>query len=203
MLGRKLPRPAGASEVPDSRRNSARQCVQELYGDWYAPLLRYAYRATGNLQSAEDLVQEAFTDLYRALLLGKTIENPKGWTLCVVRRRVVDQQREQARHGGSFLSITEAGELAAKPSQPSPAAWEDDRMTRLLAVLSSREEEVLLLRAKGLKYRQIADSLRISTNSVKTLLARAIRKMQGNAGDLSQTRRGPTHDGDAIPETLQ
>ena len=49
----------------------------------------------------------------------------------------------------------------------------------LLSVLSPREEEVLLLRLEALKYREIAEQLGISMNSVNTLLARALRKLQG------------------------
>ena len=184
-------------------QDSPQERVTSLFGEWYAPLLRYAFRATGNLESAEDLVQEAFIDLYRAMLDGKTIASPKAWTLCVVRRRIVDHQRKQARHGGSFLSISDLGELPARPAEPPPADWGEERMTRLLASLSAREEEVLLLRTKGLKYRQIADSLKISVNSVKTLLARAIRKMQQTSGNLSQAPRSSRHDGQTIPETLQ
>jgi RNA polymerase sigma-70 factor (ECF subfamily) len=177
--------------------------VSSLFEDWYAPLLRYACRATGSLESAEDLVQEAFTELYRALLEEKNIANPKAWTLCVVRRRIVDQQRAEARRGGPLLSISEMSCPAASPPQPSTPGWEEETMTRLLSSLSAREEEVLLLRAKGLRYRQIADSLEISVNSVKTLLARAIRKMRQSPGELSQTRRGGRQDAQSIPKTLQ
>jgi len=48
----------------------------------------------------------------------------------------------------------------------------------LLSVLSPREEEVLLLRLEALKYREIAEQLGISMNSVNTLLARALRKLE-------------------------
>jgi DNA-directed RNA polymerase specialized sigma24 family protein len=48
----------------------------------------------------------------------------------------------------------------------------------LLSVLSLREEEVLLLRLEAFKYREIAEQLGISMNSVNTLLARALRKLQ-------------------------
>ena len=48
----------------------------------------------------------------------------------------------------------------------------------LLSVLSPREEEVLLLRLDALKYREIADQLGISMNSVNALLARALRNLQ-------------------------
>jgi DNA-directed RNA polymerase specialized sigma24 family protein len=48
----------------------------------------------------------------------------------------------------------------------------------LLSVLSPREEEVLMLRLEALKYREVAEQLGISLNSVNTLLARALRKLQ-------------------------
>jgi RNA polymerase sigma factor (sigma-70 family) len=70
-----------------------------------------------------------------------------------------------------------------------PAEWEDDRLTPLLVVVSAREEEVLLLRVQGLEYRQIAAALEISTNSVKTLLARGIRKMKQASGGGPPARR--------------
>jgi RNA polymerase sigma factor (sigma-70 family) len=184
-------------------RDSPKDVVSSLFGDWYAPLLRYACRATGRLETAEDLVQEAFTELYRALIGGKAVDNPKAWTLCVVRRRIIDRQREQARRGGPFLSLSEMGEVAEPRSAEAPAGWEEDRISRLLGPLSAREEEVLLLRVKGMKYRQIASALEISTNSVKTLLARGIRKMQHAAARTNQAGSSPKHDDDTPTKTLQ
>jgi RNA polymerase sigma factor (sigma-70 family) len=51
-----------------------------------------------------------------------------------------------------------------------------------LCVLSRREEEVLLLRLEAMKYREIADQLGISMNSVNTFLARALQKLKKVAG---------------------
>ena len=156
--------------------------VSSLFGEWYAPLLRYACRAAGCLETAEDLVQEAFTELYRALAAGKTVLNPRAWTLCVVHRRIVDRQREQQRRGGPLLSLSAIGDVAGSRGVTMPAEWEDDRLTPLLGAVSAREEEVLLLWIQGMAYRQIAAALEISTNSVKTLLARGIRKMRQASG---------------------
>ena len=58
----------------------------------------------------------------------------------------------------------------------------------LLSVLSPREEEVLLLRLEALKYREIAEQLGISMNSVNTLLARALRKLQ--QAIVQKTKKG-------------
>ena len=56
----------------------------------------------------------------------------------------------------------------------------------LLSVLSPREEEVLLLRLEALKYREIAEQLGIGMNSVNTLLARALRKLQHAMGQKAE-----------------
>ena len=53
-----------------------------------------------------------------------------------------------------------------------------DVATKLFSVLTRREEEVILLRMQAMKYREIGVLLRISPNSVNTLLARALRKLQ-------------------------
>jgi len=186
-----------------ARRESAKEFVAGLYSEWYGPLVRYACRAVGSLDAAEDIVQASFVELYRAMLDGKSIENARGWTLCVVRREIVDRRREQQRHGGAFLPLSEESIPVAWQQSAPPPGWEEADLTRFISVLSTREEEVLLLRVKALKYRQIAAELRISINSVKTLLARAIRKMQQAAGNVMDSQGNWKQHGDRIPKTLQ
>lgn len=171
-----------------------------LFESWYSSLVRYAWRATGSFETAEDLVQEAFMDLYRELRRGTTIDNPKAWTLVVARRKVGKHTR------GRSMEVVE--DLDSLPA--TPAGVELDDVTKLLWVLSPREEEVLLLRMGGLKYEEIASQLGITANSVNTLLARALRKLQKAAGTKpgdppSGTSDRPSTRGarNAHPKTLQ
>ncbi len=152
--------------------------VDGLYRDWYACLVRYALRMAGSLHTAEDVVQESFTALYRELTDGRHIVNPKGWTLCVVRRELIKLERQQARHGGRFQSLSDSTDLPDRRTDEQIPDTRDCTIGDLLEVLSRREEEVVLMRVKGLKYRQIGSALGISTNSVKTLLTRALKKMR-------------------------
>ena len=55
----------------------------------------YVARTLGNIKLAEDLVQEAFLQLFRELKAGSKIEHPKGWTLCVVRHQMFPQERRK------------------------------------------------------------------------------------------------------------
>jgi RNA polymerase sigma-70 factor, ECF subfamily len=159
-------------------RTEASELVHSLFDRWYPVLLRYALRATGSPQVSEDLVQETFMLLYRAIREGQKIENPKGWTLCVVRRQIGRQLRRSWREIGLDESMDVLETLPSCRVDPQWPVFEDDRATRLFSVLTRREEEVILLRMQAMKYREIGSHLGISPSSVNTLLARALRKLQ-------------------------
>jgi len=147
----------------------ATSLVTELFDRWYMPLVRYALRSAATYDLAEDLAQDVFMQLYQALRSGKYIEHPKAWTLCVLRRSMNRQLQERFRY-------EQLGELEIAQS------WSEETVglsaiQDFLRLLSRREEEVLLLRLEAMKYREIADQLGISMNSVNTLLSRALRKL--------------------------
>jgi RNA polymerase sigma-70 factor (ECF subfamily) len=151
--------------------NDATDLVTALFGRWYMSLVRYALRTTANYELAEDLAQDTFMQLYQALRADKSIDHPKAWTICVLRRAMNRQMKDRALHE-PLDELEIVGEIVTEGSGIAD-------IRNLLSVLSPREEEVLLLRLEALKYREIADQLGISMNSVNTLLARALRKLQG------------------------
>ncbi len=150
--------------------SDATDLLTALYDRWYMALVRYALRTTCNYELAEDLAQDTFMQLYQALRSGKSIEHPKAWTICVLRRAMNRQIKYRNLHE-QLDELEIAGAPVAEMSGPTD-------VRNLLSVLSPREEEVLLLRLETLKYREIAEQLGISINSVNTLLARALRKLQ-------------------------
>ena len=150
--------------------SDATDLLTALYDRWYMALVRYALRTTCNYELAEDLAQDTFMQLYQALRAGKSIEHPKAWTICVLRRAMNRQMKYRNLHEQlDELEITGA---------PVAEMLGSTDVRNLLSVLSPREEEVLLLRLEALKYREIAEQLGISINSVNTLLARGLRKLQ-------------------------
>ena len=166
-------------------RTEASDLVHSLFACWYPALVRYALRATGTLEVAEDVAQETFMLLYKALRSGQKIENPKGWTLCVVRRQISKQKRSAGRDLGRHMSLDILEFLPAGRLEPEQAAFQGDGASRLLSMLTPREGEVVLLRMQALKYREIAVQLGISSNSVNTLLSRALRKLTEAAREKS------------------
>jgi len=76
--------------------NVATDLVTALFDRWYMSLVRYALRTTENYDIAEDLAQDTFMQLYQALRAGKSIEHPKAWTICVLRRAMNRQMKDRA-----------------------------------------------------------------------------------------------------------
>lgn len=152
----------------------ASSAVDSVFTEWFPHLVRYAYRACGDFALAEDVAQTAFLALYRAWIRGESIEHPKAWLLCVVRREVI-RHAERDWHGDPLDE--NCGNLAALSGQ-SPDHLEFDGLLRQFSVLSRREEEVLILRLQSLKYHEIASHLGLSVPTVGTLLARAVKKLK-------------------------
>ena len=148
----------------------ATELVAALFDSCYTQLVRYAVRSVAKHDVAEDLVQDAFMQLYGALRSGKCIHYPKAWAMCVLRRAVNrhDQERFNQEQFEDYEHIPN--------SDHEPACL--SLIADFLGVLSRREEEVLLLRLEAMKYREIADQLGISMNSVNTFLARALQKLK-------------------------
>jgi RNA polymerase sigma factor (sigma-70 family) len=155
-------------------RDQAARVVALLFEESYDSLTGYAYRHTGNLDTAEELVQDVLMALFVELRRGKTIQHPKAWSLVVLRRNICKARWKN--HGALHQSLDDVEELAAVEDMPS--APEVDEFPKLLAHLTKREREVMLLRVESLKYREIAHILGISKNTVNALIARALKKLQ-------------------------
>jgi RNA polymerase sigma-70 factor (ECF subfamily) len=175
-------------------REEAAEFVDALYETWYLPLVRYAGRLVRQRASAEEIVQDTFLDLYRGLRAGHTVEFPKAWTMCVVRRKAMELGRQpfgsERRH-----ETLEASEPAGEWVTAIETNIDCERLRAHMDLLSVREQEVLLLRLDSMKYREIASALGISVNSVNTLLARALEKLHKA---LSPERRRSAVEGGAV-----
>jgi RNA polymerase sigma-70 factor (ECF subfamily) len=166
--------------------------VNTLFAEWYRPLLRYAVRLTGSLSMAEDFVQEAFLSYHRAMVDRRPVNCPKAYTMAAIRHQAQRAwaQRRLGRVPASIDDIEES--LVVADEEERAIIWDD--LQRLIAELTPREVEVLLLRAEALTYREIGEELGIATTSVGTLLARALKKLQvltvGNPDGRARTRHG-------------
>lgn len=180
--------------------HEANRQIDTLFASWATSLYRYALWLTRSHTSAEDLVQEAFFCLYRQLRQGTSIANPRGWTLNVVRNLANKLQRDSSRHPEELRPLDAFDRIEGAVGE---TASETDALMTLLSQLTSREEEVLLLRLQAIKYKDIAAQLGISHKSVATLLARALKKLQIAAKNRLNGLAKPERKRPNVSRTLQ
>jgi RNA polymerase sigma-70 factor (ECF subfamily) len=183
--------------------DQAGRLLSELFEASYGRLVHYALWATGSLEVAEDLVQNAFMELYAALRRGERLRDPRSWLVCVLRRAVLKHRRARRKQLEIAAQASDLDALPDVTTEPVDSSAELDAFRSLFSALTRREQEVLLLRLQPLRYQEIACQLGISPNSVKTLLARAFRKLRAarTAGGLP--RVATIHEEDGLPKTLQ
>ena len=153
--------------------------LAQCFDSWYSALLRYAHGVTGDLSLAEDMVQDVYLRLYRELRQDLLIENPKAWMFGVLRNDLSKAWKNGRRMRAVSDDDIERLSDAVPPMElDSRRDADTDDIQQLFSVLTTREQEVMVLRLASLKYREIASRLDISASAVNALLARAIRKLR-------------------------
>lgn len=136
-------------------------------------LFRYLDRLCGEPELAADLVQDAFLRLYQR---GSMPEQPGAWLITVAMNLFRNDRSTRARRRRLLTPFRAESSLSDPPPAPGEAVEQRESRNRVRAAvdrLSPRERHLLLLRAEGYAYRDIAHSLGLNEVSVGTLLARA------------------------------
>lgn len=169
------PQSAAAEAVITASTASVDDLVRLLFREEAARLVGLARFFTDDKAAAEDLVQEAFIRLARH---GNRIREPEK-AAAYLRSIVINLARDHNRRG--LVSLRHRP--PATPDEPSAesTAWDRASRHQVLAALRSlprRQRECVALRYYlDLGIADIADTLGIGENSVKTHLKRGLRAM--------------------------
>jgi RNA polymerase sigma-70 factor, ECF subfamily len=146
------------------------------------PVFRFLLRKTRDMGRAEELSQEAFLRLCRHLQEGRALDNPKAWLFTVANNLAIDTKRND----GNLTDLDEHAWKEIEESRsgtqidPEKLMLQDERLDKLhLAVLNltTLQRDCLHLRAEGLRYREIAELMKISISTVADAVRRATVKL--------------------------
>jgi len=150
--------------------------VVRLYEKNATALLRYALAICGNLEMAQDAVQEAFLRYYVALRKETASADAKGWLYSTARNYVLDRLKEY--YFRNTRSLEAAVDVAENTHNPEAQIMLGEVNSAARELLSPRELECLRLRSEGLHYKDIAAILRIESATVGVFLARGLKKIR-------------------------
>ena len=175
------------ADVSDGSQSAIQAETLALFDDVGPGLYRYLRSRGLTGDAADDVVQETFLALFRHLSLGRPRDNLRGWIFEVGRRLASKHRlRMLKRYSVEQPWASKAANVAIDPSgTPESHVLADQRSARLQRVvraLPERDRQCLLLRADGLRYRDIAQALGVSLGGVAKALARAFGRIASAEG---------------------
>ena len=164
--------------LPISRFAAKTGEATTLFEELRKPLLRYLVSLGLTMDEAQDVVQDSFLCLHRSLASGAMKDNARAWLFRVAHNAARNRQRSYHRRFTSPLE--DAAFEVAGVSTPEHAVLKKEKYRKLGAAirsLSDVERECLLLRAEGLRYREIGEVLSLATSTVADTVERAVKKL--------------------------
>jgi RNA polymerase sigma-70 factor (ECF subfamily) len=154
--------------------------VEELYVQSRNDVYRYLISLGLTAAQAQDATQEAFLRLHQATQRGESPDNPRAWVFRVAHNVALS---ERTRRSSSSLSLSPALESKAKDPSPSAEKLVMDKqkmsmLRRAISALSDQQKRCLYLRAEGLRYAEIAETLGIGISTVAEFLTRATARLR-------------------------
>jgi RNA polymerase sigma-70 factor (ECF subfamily) len=167
----------------------------DAYQELRPLLFSIAYRMVGSASEAEDLVQEAFLRLRRAVAGGAEVVAPKAYLSAVTTRLAIDHLRsarvQRERYVGAWLP-----EPLVTGQEPDPAGHAETADSLSLAFLALLERlspvqraVFLLHEVFGYGYAEIAGILGKSEDNCRQIAARARRHVEAGRPRFEASRR--------------
>ena len=166
--------------------NPAALLLRSAMSDFEIPLTKYAVSILGDLEQARDVVQDTFLKLYKQDP-EKVRQKVKSWLFTVCRNHCYDLIKRNRRT--SNLEEDEISYIASSEDNPFQvisfleAREEIDEKIKILysliEELPSRQREVMRLKFQAnLSYKEIAETIGISTSNVGFVMHSALKNLR-------------------------
>ena len=163
-------------EILSLYKRDERAAMQLLFDVYYEPLLLYCFRIIHDVEGVEDIVQECFVHVWRS----RRLENFRGeldrFMFQAVRFRAINYLRDRDRRVRMHGNSSEEEYVLPAIAKEEEAGQEIEVLYRTINQLPDECRKIFLMAClDDLKYQEIADTLRISINTVKTQMKIALR----------------------------
>lgn len=160
----------GARPIAVARTDS--EAFEALFTAEYARVVGIANRVLADAHEAEDVAQEVFIDFHR--LHSASADYAPAWLHRAAAHTALNGLRGARRRQRRELSqAAEEGDQTMDPQKQLEISDDRRRVREALGRMAPKPAAVLVLRASGLSYAEVARSLGVGIGQVGTLLRRA------------------------------
>ena len=136
-----------------------------------------ALRVVNNREDAKEVAQEVFLNMYHKLKGFRFESSLKTWVYPITVNCALNYAQKTARTRGretEYRDVVMAGEAAPYARAQMDGRHTDEAIEALLETINPEQRACVVLRGiEGLSYQEIAETLKININTVRTRLKRA------------------------------
>jgi RNA polymerase sigma-70 factor (ECF subfamily) len=160
-------------------RAGDKDALRRIYEKYIDDLLRVATSLLSDIQAAEDCLHDVFVDFAGATDGFVIRSSLKSYLVSCVANRARDQSRKRTRQSAVLAKKVCGQRISGNPLRQIVDSEESARVLGALAALPYEQREVFVLHVQSeLKFREVADLLGISINSVQSRYRYAIDKLR-------------------------
>ena len=176
-----------------------KEALTLLYVRYHRKILNYLYRFTGNRAIAEELTQDTFIRLVQHVGSFRPRGSVGGWIYRIARNLALNYLRDQPKIRQISLDEPlelEEGEANRGDAVPGPGPRPDEEFSRvereeqvqqaLLKVSPCYRDVLILCDIEGYPYREAAQMLHCSMNTIASRLARGRMQLAKLLGHLRE-----------------
>jgi len=160
--------------------------LENAFAQHRSELLGTLYYLVGNLEDANDALQEAFIKCWKHREQEPEVRNLKAWIFRIalntgrdIRKTAWRRKRQSLPEDESLLESKQDG-----PDAKAEHREQLDQVREAITRLRQEEQEVFLLRQNGqMKYEEIAEAVGIPLGTVKTRMRRALSELRQALGE--------------------
>ena len=161
--------------------------LKELYGMTSSKLYGVAVRVVTNREWAEDVLQEAYLNIWKIAGTYKaTLSPPMAWMGLLVRSRGLDFLRRRASDRADRMQelddviIDTVAGNSPNPMDTTQASEQAWALHQCLSQLENKQREVVSLAyLRDLSHSELAQQLRLPLGTVKTWIRRGLDQLRG------------------------
>ena len=178
-------------------QNGDERAYVELVNRYKDRLLNFVFQFLGDIEQAEDVVQDTMLRLYEKKHYYKEIAKFSTWIYTIARNLANTELRKRKRRKTTYLS-----QLSKERQFEIPAIQDDvdqslhnefinDRIQSAINNLPEHSKVVIILRdIQELSYEEISNIVEVPLGTIKSRINRARIQLQAELIDLKQNNKG-------------
>ena len=161
-------------------KRGSREALRRIFDKYYSHLLKIAIVLTGNIDMAEDVVQDIFVNFAQSSKRLELHGSLKSYLITSVINGVRNIRRSKNRHRTEKLEETEQIEsMARRPNQWAILSEQLEHLGVAMTHLPHEQKEVITLRMEAdMPFRKIAELQKTSISTVNARYRYGIEKLR-------------------------